>query len=165
MTASGESRYNPMSYHNGSIWPHDNALVALGLSLYGQQSKVLDIFCGLYEASTHVELNRLPELFCGFHKRADSSGPTLYPAACSPQAWAAGSIFLLLRAALGISIRAPERTIRFANPALPRGLDELTIENLRVADASVDLFVCRHPEGVGVEVTRREGDIEVVKSV
>lgn len=163
--ASGESRYNPMSYHNGSIWPHDNALVALGLSLYGQQSKVLDIFYGLYEASTHVELNRLPELFCGFHKRADSSGPTLYPVACSPQAWAAGSIFLLLRAALGISIRAPERAMRFSNPALPRNLDELTIENLRVADATVDLFVCRHPEGVGVEVTRREGDIEVVKSV
>jgi glycogen debranching enzyme len=154
-----------MSYHNGSIWPHDNALVALGLSLYGHQSKVLDIFSGLYEASTHVELNRLPELFCGFHKRADSSGPTLYPVACSPQAWAAGSIFLLLRAALGISIRAPERTIRFSNPALPRNLDELTIENLRVAGASVDLFVRRHREGVGVEVTRREGDIEVVKSV
>jgi glycogen debranching enzyme len=163
--ASGESRYNPMSYHNGSVWPHDNALVALGLSLYGQQSKVLQIFCGLYEASLHVELCRLPELFCGFHKRGDSSGPTLYPVACSPQAWAAGSVFLLLRAALGISIRAPERTIRFSNPALPADFDELTIENLRVADAAVDLLIRRHPEGVGVEVLRREGDVEVVKSV
>ncbi len=163
--ASGESRYNPMSYHNGSIWPHDNALVALGLSLYGHQSKVLQIFHGLYEASLHVELSRLPELFCGFHKRADSSGPTLYPVACSPQAWAAGSVFLLLRAALGISIRAPERTIRFSNPALPANLDEVTIENLRVADATLDLLIRRHPEGVGVEVLRREGDIEVVKSV
>lgn len=163
--ASGESRYNPMSYHNGSIWPHDNALVALGLSLYGHQSKVLQIFYGLYEASLHVELNRLPELFCGFHKRTDSSGPTLYPVACSPQAWAAGSVFLLLRAALGISIRAPERTIRLSNPVLPAGLDELTIENLRVADAAVDLLIRRHPEGVGVEVLRRDGDIEVVKSV
>jgi glycogen debranching enzyme len=163
--ASGESRYNPMSYHNGSVWPHDNALVALGLSLYGHQSKVLQIFCGLYEASLHVELNRLPELFCGFHKRAGSSGPTVYPVACSPQAWAAGSVFLLLRAALGISIRAPERMIRFSNPALPPNLDELTIENLRVAGATVDLLVRRHAEGVGVEVLRREGDIEVVKSV
>jgi glycogen debranching enzyme len=163
--ASGESRYNPMSYHNGSIWPHDNALVALGLSLYGHQSKVLQIFYGLYEASLHVELSRLPELFCGFHKRTDSSGPTLYPVACSPQAWAAGSVFLLLGAALGISIRAPERTIRLSNPVLPAGLDELTIENLRVADAAVDLLIRRHPEGVGVEVLRRDGDIEVVKSV
>ena len=163
--ASGESRYNPMSYHNGSIWPHDNALVALGLSLYGHQSKVLQIFSGLYEASHHVELSRLPELFCGFHKRADSSGPTLYPVACSPQAWAAGSVFLLLRAVLGIEIRAPERTIRFSNPVLPAGLDELIVENLRVADAVVDLLFCRHPEGVGVEVLRRSGDIEVVKSV
>jgi glycogen debranching enzyme len=163
--ASGESRYNPMSYHNGSIWPHDNALVALGLSLYGHQFKVLQIFCGLYEASLHVQLSRLPELFCGFHKRTDSSGPTLYPVACSPQAWAAGSVFLLLRAALGISIRAPERTIRFSNPALPANLDELTIENLHVANAALDLLIRRHPEGVGLEVLRREGDIEVVKSV
>jgi glycogen debranching enzyme len=89
----------------------------------------------------------------------------VYPVACSPQAWAAGSVFLLLRAALGISIRAPERMIRFSNPALPPNLDELTIENLRVADATVDLLVRRHSEGVGVEVLRREGDIEVVKSV
>ena len=163
--AAGEARYNPMSYHNGSIWPHDNALIALGLSLYGFQSKVVDILQGLYEASLHVELNRLPELFCGFHKRADSSGPTLYPVACAPQAWAAASVYLLLRAALGISIRAPERIIRFSNPALPPDLEEVTIENLRVADATVDLLVRRYREGVGVEVLRRDGEIEVVKSV
>src|SRR5438445_5477841 len=162
--AAGEARYNPMSYHNGSIWPHDNALIALGLSLYGFQSKVVDILQGLYEASLHVELNRLPELFCGFHKRADSSGPTLYPVACAPQAWAAASVYLLLRAALGISIRAPERIIRFSNPALPPDLEELTIENLRVADATVDLLVRRYREGVGVEVLHRDGEIEVVKS-
>jgi glycogen debranching enzyme len=163
--AAGEVRYNPMSYHNGSIWPHDNALIATGLSLYGFQSKVVAVLYGLYEASLYVESNRLPELFCGFHKRADSSGPTLYPVACSPQAWAAGSVYMLLRAALGISIRAPERIIRFSNSALPPNLDELTIENLRVADATVDLLIRRHPEGVSVEVTRREGEVEVVKSV
>ena len=107
----------------------------------------------------------LPELFCGFHKRADSNGPTLYPVACSPQAWAAGSVFLLFRAALGINVRAGERLIRFCNPTLPPNLDEVTIENLRVADASVDLLIRRHQEGVAVEVLRREGDVEVVKSV
>ena len=162
---AGEARYNPMSYHNGSVWPHDNALIALGFSLYGFQSKLVDILYSLYEVSLHVESNRLPELFCGFHKRADSSGPTLYPVACAPQAWAAGSVYLLLRASLDISIRAPERIIRFSNPALPPNLDELTIENLRVADATVDLLVRRHREGVGVEVLRRDGDVEVVKAV
>jgi glycogen debranching enzyme len=152
--AEGESKYLASTQATATIHEQDAA----------PGKMVLDIFYGLYQASTRVELNRLPELFCGFHKRADSSGPTLYPVACSPQAWAAGSIFCFL-AALGISIRAPERTMRFSNPALPRNLDELTIENLRVADASVDLFVRRHPEGVGVQVTRREGDLEVVKSV
>ncbi|HEY1471635.1 MAG TPA: amylo-alpha-1,6-glucosidase [Candidatus Acidoferrum sp.] len=163
--AAGESRYNPMSYHDGSVWPHDNALIAVGLSLYGFQSKVADVFNGIYEASMHVDLHQLPELFCGFHKRADSSGPTLYPVACSPQAWAAGSVFLLIRAALGINIRAGERVIRFCDPTLPASLDELTIENLRVADALVDLLIRRHQEGVAVEVLRREGDVEVVKAV
>ena len=163
--AAGESRYNPMSYHDGSVWPHDNALIALGLSLYGFQSKVAELFNGMYEASTHVELHQLPELFCGFHKREDSGGPTRYPVACSPQAWAAGSVFLLFRAALGINIRASERVIRFCNPTLPAGLDEVTVENLRVADASVDLLIRRHQEGVAVEVLRREGEVEVLKSV
>ncbi len=163
--AAGESRYNPMSYHDGSVWPHDNALIALGLSQYGFQSMVADIFNGMHEASVHVDLHQLPELFCGFHKRADSSGPTLYPVACSPQAWAAGSVFLLFRAALGINIRASERTIRFCNPTLPPNLDQVTIENLRVADAAVDLLIGRHHDGVAVEVLRREGDVEVVKVV
>ena len=163
--AAGEARYNPMSYHNGSIWPHDNALIALGLSLYGFQSKVVNVLYGLYEASMSVELNRLPELFCGFHKRADSSGPTLYPVACAPQAWAAGSVYMLLRAALGISIRAAERVIRFSNPALPPNLEEVMIAGLRVADAKVDLLIRRYRESVAIDVTHREGEIEIVKSV
>jgi glycogen debranching enzyme len=162
--AAGEARYNPMSYHNGSVWPHDNAMVALGLSLYGLQSKAISILYGLYEASLAVDLNRLPELFCGFHKRNDSSGPTLYPVACAPQAWASGSVYLLLRAVLGIYISAPERTIRFSNPALPANLDEVTVENLRVGDASVDILFRRHKDDVAVEVLRRKGELEAVKS-
>ena len=90
---ASESRYNPMSYHNGSVWPHDNALIGLGFSLYGMQEQAGKILHGLYEASRHVELQRLPELFCGFHKRPEASGPTLYPVACAPQAWSAGSVF------------------------------------------------------------------------
>ena len=163
--AAGEVRYNPMSYHNGSVWPHDNALVAMGLSHYGFQSNASDILYGLYEASLNVDLHRLPELFCGFHKRADAGAPTLYPVACAPQAWAAGSVYLLLAAALGISISAPEKVIRFSNPTLPPNLEVITIENLRVAEATVDLLVRRHSDGVAVEVLRRTGDLEVVKSV
>lgn len=163
--AAGEARYNPMSYHNGSVWPHDNALVALGLSLYGQQKKVTSILQGMYEASLSVDLHRLPELFCGFHKRADSSGPTLYPVACAPQAWAAGSVYLLLRAALGITIHAPEKNIRFANPVLPPNLGEVLVEDLRVGDASADIRFSRHKGSVVVEVLRREGALEVVTSV
>ena len=163
--AAGEVRYNPMSYHNGSVWPHDNAMIALGLSRYGFQSRVLHILNGLYEVSSHVELLRLPELLCGFHKRADSSAPTLYPVACSPQAWAAGSVFMLLQAALALSIHAPQQAIHFSSPALPLNLAELTIENLQVGDAAVDLLVRRNQEGVAVEVLRRIGEVEVSKSV
>jgi glycogen debranching enzyme len=163
--AAGEVRYNPMSYHNGSVWPHDNALIALGLSLYGFQSKAVQILSGLYEASLQVDLNRLPELFCGFHKRTESHGPTLYPVACAPQAWASASVYLLLRAILGITINAPEKLIRFENPALPVNLDEVMIQGLQVGDATVDILVRRYPDGVAVDVPRRRGEVEVVKAV
>ena len=162
---SGESRYNPMSYHNGSVWPHDNALVGMGFSLYGYPQKSCEILHALFEVSRDVELQRLPELFCGFHKRPGTSGPTLYPVACAPQAWAAGAVFLLLRACLGMSVRAPERQICFAHPLLPANLDEVRIENLRVGDATVDLLMHRQEDGVAVEVLRRRGEIEIVKSL
>jgi glycogen debranching enzyme len=83
---ASESRYNPMSYHNGSVWPHDNALISMGFSLYGLKNQASKLLYGLYQASRNVELCPLPELFCGFHKRPDASGPTLYPVACAPQA-------------------------------------------------------------------------------
>ena len=162
---SGESRYNPMSYHNGSVWPHDNALIGMGFSLYGYPQKSCEILHALFEVSRDVELQRLPELFCGFHKRPGTSGPTLYPVACAPQAWAAGAVFLLLRACLGMSVRAPERQICFAHPLLPANLDEVRIENLRVVDATVDLLMRRQEDGVDVEVLRRRGEIEIVKSL
>jgi glycogen debranching enzyme len=119
----------------------------------------------LFEVSRDVELQRLPELYCGFHKRPGTSGPTLYPVACAPQAWAAGSVFLLLRACLGMSVRAPERQICFNHPVLPPDLRELQIENLRVVDATVDLLIHRHGETAAVEVLRRRGEIEIVKSL
>src|SRR5690606_22896330 len=83
--AAGESRYNPISYHNGSVWPHDNALIALGLSHYGFDAQVHQIFQGLFDTAAYMELRRLPELFCGF-RRQPGGGPTAYPVACAPQA-------------------------------------------------------------------------------
>jgi glycogen debranching enzyme len=162
---AGEARYNPMSYHNGSVWPHDNALIGLGFSLYGFQRQSCEILHALFEVSRDVELQRVPELFCGFHKRPGTNGPTLYPVACAPQAWAAGAVFMLLRACLGMTIRAPERQICFDYPVLPPDLRELRIENLKLMDSSVDLLIHREDDGVAVEVLRRRGEIEILKSV
>jgi glycogen debranching enzyme len=159
--AAGESRYNPMSYHNGSVWPHDNALAALGFSLYGLQDHVARITEGLHDASRYVELHRLPELFCGFHKRPDTSGPTLYPVACSPQAWAAGSVFLLLQACLGLTINAPDREIRFTKPSLPRALTELRIKNLRVADGVADIRIHRQADSAQIEVLSKTPNLNI----
>ncbi|HYM53576.1 MAG TPA: amylo-alpha-1,6-glucosidase [Candidatus Dormibacteraeota bacterium] len=159
--AAGEARYNPMSYHDGSVWPHDNAMIALGLARYGFHDAAIRIFSGLFDASRYFELARLPELFCGFTRRA-GEGPTRYPVACSPQAWSAGSIFMLLQATLGLEVDAVEKQIRFRHARLPDFLDEVRITGLRVGEASIDMDLARQPNGVGITVLRREGTLEVV---
>lgn len=159
--ADGERRYNPMSYHNGSVWPHDNALIAAGLARYGLKAGVERVMAGLFDASLVVDFHRLPELFCGFVRRP-GQGLTRYPVACNPQAWAAASAFMGLQACLGMSIRAPEAKILFTYPILPAFLHELQIKNLKVGKASVDLLVRRHELDVGITVMHREGDVEVV---
>jgi glycogen debranching enzyme len=159
--SAAELRYNPMSYHNGSIWPHDNALVAAGLARYGLKREACRILGAMFEASTRLELHRLPELFCGFKRRA-GDGPTLYPVACAPQAWAAGAVFLLLQAALGIRVEAAARRVELHDALLPEFLDTVTIEGLAVGDGSVDLVLQRHEDDVGVHVARRRGEVSVV---
>ena len=158
---ASEKRYNPMSYHNGSIWPHDNAVIAYGMARYGLKDAAARVLTGLYDASLHMDLQRMPELFCGFHRRPHE-GPTRYPVACSPQAWAAGSVFLLLQACLGLEIDAPRRQIRLSHPALPPWLDRIEIHDLQVGGATVDLQIRRYPRDVGVSVDRKEGEVEVV---
>jgi len=158
--ASGQRRYNPMSYHNGSVWPHDNSLVALGMAragCMGESARVLD---AMLDCSDAVAVRRLPELFCGFHRR-EGEGPTLYPVACAPQAWASGAAFMLVQAVLGLSIDAARREIRLTSPTLPESLPFVRLENLRVADAQVDLTVERTPDGARVRVDRQEGDARV----
>jgi glycogen debranching enzyme len=159
--AAGEARYNPMSYHNGSIWPHDNALIGLGLARYGLKDEVLRVLGSLHDASKAFDLHRLPELFCGFSRR-EGEGPTLYPVACSPQAWSAAAVFLLLQACLGLVINAPNRQILFSAPLLPEELPDLHVTNLRVGDAVVDLRLLRHGQDVGIQVLRREGDVQIM---
>jgi glycogen debranching enzyme len=159
--SSTERRYNPMSYHNGSIWPHDNALIALGLARYGFKQAVAQILAGMFETAAYMELRRLPELFCGFQRRR-GRGPTLYPVACSPQAWAAGAPFLTLQACLGLEFDPGGNEIRLRNPQLPAFLDEVALTNLKLGASSVDLAIRREPEGgVSLRVTRTSGSVRV----
>ena len=154
------ARFNPMSYHNGSVWPHDNALVAAGLARYGYKDCAGKILGGLFEASLFVEY-RLPELFCGF-ARVDGAGPVAYPVACSPQSWSAAAVFLLVQAILGIKIEAVASRLSFIRPMLPEFLDRLEVKNLKVGEGAVDVMVHRRTRHAVVEVEQRHGAVEVL---
>ena len=158
--ARGEARYNPMSYHDGSIWPHDNALIALGFARYGLKHSVAHLFRGLFDTASYMDLRRLPELFCGF-QRERRRGPVLYPVACAPQAWASATPFSLLEAALGLEFDAARGEIRLRDPHLPEFLNEVLLRDLRLGPSSVDLRVRRHGDEVSLEVVRTRGQIQV----
>ena len=158
--AQGEARYNPMSYHNGSVWPHDNALIALGLARYGFKAEAARVFAGLFDAAVHQEPRRLPELFCGFMRRPHR-GPTAYPVACSPQAWAAAAPFSLLGACLGLELAHERNQIRFRDPVMPDFLDEVVIRNLRLGASRVDVRLHRYGRDVTANVLAREGSLRV----
>ena len=159
--AATEIRYNPMSYHNGSVWPHDNALIASGFAQYRLSHLAAKILAGFFEASGILTLHRLPELFCGFPKRP-GKGPTLYPVACSPQAWSAAASLLLLQSSMGLRIDAINNRIVLTQPVLPAFLQYVRIRNLTMGDASVDLLVFRSGSTVAVTVERRNGDADVL---
>jgi glycogen debranching enzyme len=159
--ARGEPRYNPMSYHNGSVWPHDNALIAMGFARYGLKTEAAKVFDGLFEAATHQELRRLPELFCGFIRRPHR-GPTPYPVACSPQAWAATATFGLLAACLGLELDHQQNEIRFRDPVMPDFLDEVTIENLQLAPSCLNIRLHRYGNDVTANVLSRQGSSRVL---
>jgi glycogen debranching enzyme len=158
--ARGEARFNPMSYHNGSVWPHDNALIALGLARYQSKRSIETLFTGLFHAATYMDHRRLPEVFCGF-QRHSGQGPTLYPVACSPQAWASATPFTLLEAALGLEFDLFKGEIRLRNPRLPEFLEEVTLRDLRIGSSSVDLRVRRYNDTVLLNTPRISGDIQV----
>ena len=159
--ADVESRYNPMSYHNGSIWPHDNSIVAMGLARYGMKAEACAIATAMYEASLAIDLHRLPELFCGFERRPHAESPTLYPVACSPQAWASAAVFYLVKACLGLSFRPEEPRVRFLHPTLPACVSAVDLRGIRVGEAVIDVHFERREDEVSVKVARRRGDVTV----
>jgi glycogen debranching enzyme len=159
--ATGERRYNPMSYHNGSVWPHDNALIAAGLARYGMRQPVVELLGGFFDAAQYLDLTRMPELFCGFARRP-GQGPTPYPVACAPQAWSAVAVFLLLQSCLGLRVTARPNQVLITNAVLPPFLDAVTIRGLRAGAATVDLQLTGRDDDVAVQVLQRDGDIDVV---
>ncbi len=159
--ASSEARYNPMSYHNGSVWPHDNALIALGFARYGLHEHIQRLFSGIFDAGVYMDLRRLPELFCGFRRRA-GKGPTLYPVACSPQAWASAAPFALIKACLGLGFDHRTEEVRFSHPRLPDFLDKMVIRSLTVGGSRMDLMLRRYGSDVTVNVLDKVGDGRVV---
>jgi glycogen debranching enzyme len=159
--AQGEVRYNPMSYHNGSIWPHDNAIIAQGPGRYGCKRGISTVFEDLVRAGTYMDLRRIPELYCGFRRRR-GRGPTLYPTACSPQAWAASAPFALLLSMLGLEFDSAVRQIRLVNPTVPATAGDIIVRNLSLGGARADIALRQDSRtAISLEVLRAEGDVQI----
>ncbi|HET7078718.1 MAG TPA: glycogen debranching N-terminal domain-containing protein [Chloroflexia bacterium] len=158
--ATGAARYNPIGYHLGTVWPHDNSLIAAGFRRYGADEAACRIFTGIVEAAMYFESYRLPELFAGF-ARGPHSVPVRYPVACHPQAWAAGSVPLLLATLLGLEPDAFARRLRIVRPMLPDFIDRLHVRGLRVGAARADLAFTRADGRLAVDV-QVDGDLDVV---
>jgi glycogen debranching enzyme len=157
--AVGESRYNPMSYHNGSVWPHDTAMTTLGLSHYGERDGVVALMAAMFETADGLQM-RLPELFCGFQRSAGEP-PVAYPVACLPQAWAAGSVFMMLQACLGLTVDGAAGVITIVDPRLPIGIDRLWIEGLELAGQTHDIAFERHGDRIQVQTSAPPGVVRV----
>jgi glycogen debranching enzyme len=146
------------------VWPHDNALIASGLARYGFKNYAGKLLLALMDVSDTMELHRLPELFCGLERRQEE-GPTLYPVACAPQAWAAAAPFLIIQACLGLTVHGAQNRVVFERPCLPEGIPHLSIRGLRLADSSVDLHFERQADTVRVQVLEKQGEVEVVATL
>ena len=159
--AVGEARYNPMSYHNGSVWPHDNALIGMGFGTYGLRAETARVLEGVFDAAAYIELRRLPELLCGFPRRR-TQGPTFYPVACSPQAWSAVALPALLVSCLGLRFDLQQRAVVFTRPHMPRFLEEVTLYGLAVGEARVDVLLRGTDGDVSMRVLARSGDVRAM---
>jgi glycogen debranching enzyme len=150
-----------MSYHNGSVWPHDNAMIAAGFARYGFRYAAARVFEGLFEASVHMDLRRLPELFCGFPRQRNSA-PTSYPVACVPQAWATAAPLSLIQSVLGLGFDYDPPRIAFSQPMIPEFLEEILLRKLACGDASADVALRRSGEEAAVHLLSRRGNIRVL---
>jgi len=159
--SKGSVAYNPMSYHNGSVWPHDNAFIGAGLKRYGHLKATNRLATAVFDMAVTVDDMRLPELFCGFTRRSPNR-PVAYPVACSPQAWASGTPFLLLQSMLGISARAPENTLTINQPLLPPWLNTVELHNLRVGRSMISIVFRREGEITGFSLLEKEGNVRVL---
>jgi glycogen debranching enzyme len=162
--AEGETAFNPVDYQVGSVWPHDNALIAAGLKRYGFVDEALQVFSGLYDAASRLPSYRLPEVFAGF-RRDDYPEPVRYPVACAPQAWAAGALPYMLQVSLGLEPDATRRRLSIVRPVLPEWIGELTLRNVQVGDASVDLRFRRQRETTAVAVLERRNTLSLTAEV
>ena len=161
--SSNALSYNPMSYHNGSIWPHDNSIIAFGLAKIGKQDLVLKIMTALFESARLMHYKRLPELFCGFSRQFRILDPPVsYPVACIPQAWAAASVFLLIQSMLNIEPDAQNNKLRILNPAIPEWLDSLKIKNIRIGKSFIDLEFNKSAGGLVIAVPEKRGKLDVI---
>lgn len=159
--SSKAARYNPMSYHNGSVWPHDTAMIAYGMARYGMAHESMRIMQGLFDASLFIELQRLPELFCGFPFRRGEA-PTSYPVACSPQAWSVAAVFLLMQSCLQIEIDAFEKRLVFRKPVLPDYLKEVKIRNLRFGEESFEIDIFKYEHDIGIHLIKKPTGWDVI---
>jgi glycogen debranching enzyme len=158
---SQEKRFNPMSYHNGSVWAHDVAMIAYGFARYGFRKEAMQLTAAMFDASLFIEQQRIPELFCGFSRR-HGEGPTAYPVACSPQAWSVGAVFLMLEACLHMEINAPQRKVLFRRPLLPDFMDNVLITDFRLGKERVSFELHRYKDGIGLDVKNNNTDWEIL---
>ena len=159
--SSRERQYNPMSYHNGSVWPHDTALAAVGMRSYGMPTQFVTLATAIFESVLQFDGMRVPELFCGF-PRVAGYAPTRYPVACSPQAWASGVVFLLVGAMLGLRPDAADNQITLSRPTLPGWLTWVEVRGLRVSKSRLAVRASQGSDGAAVELLARDGDAELV---
>jgi len=158
--ATTEKRYNPVSYHNGSVWPHDTAIIGMGMAKYGYKEEVEKLFEGMLNASVSVEHQRMPEVFCGFVANEDP--PAVYPVACSPQAWASATVYGLVKALLGIEINAARNCVQIFQPTLPEKLGELYLNRIQLGSGELSLAIKRHFNDVSIRLTERSGEIRMI---
>jgi glycogen debranching enzyme len=153
--------YNPMGYHLGSVWPHDNSLIAVGMRSLGLIDQALEVFQGLFDMTSVQPYQRPPELLCGY-ERNDDNAPVQYPVACTPQAWATGSVFQLLQMIVNLVPDAPNNCLRIIDPALPESINRLTLHNLRVGPTILDLEFERSGNTTACRVAKKRGNLRVV---